>query len=238
MNNPTYRLLVGLVDAFLWGGELVGDENLPEGGPAVFVANHLGPLGPIGAACSIPFRLHPWIMADMLDRQKAAAYLSWDFVERTLKLKPPLSLAVARRLANITVPLLTSFGCIPASQGYDDLHGCLKISVDLLKQGKCILIFPEDNQLPEDPVTKMTPFKKGFARLGELLYGSTGQLLRFYPVTIHDSRKAFVGIPVVYNPKMPPAHERLRIKNLLEASIRRKYIDISTEGPVGVIQAN
>ena len=238
MNDRTYHILVEIVDAFLWGGELMGEENLPESGPAVFVANHLGPLGPIGATCSIPFRMYPWIMADMLDLEKAAAYLTWDFVERTLKLKPPFSLALAKLLSNITVPMLTSFGGIPASQGYEDMQGALRISVELLKLGKCLLICPEHNQLPADPTTKMTPFKKGFTRLGELYYAESKQILGFYPVTMHESRKAIVGKPIFYNPKLPPAQERLRIKNLLEASIRRKYIDVSMQGYLGVIQPN
>ncbi len=238
MNDSAYHLLALFVDAFIWGGELIGEENLPESGPAVFVANHLGPTGPIAASCSIPIRTYPWIMADMMDREKAAAYLNWDFVERTLKLKPPLSMAVSKRLSKLSVALLTSLGGIPASQSYEDMHVALKISVELLMKDKSLLIFPEDNQQPIDPATKMSPFKKGFARLGELFFAESQQLLRFYPVTIHESRKAFVGKPVVFNPKFSPAQERLRIKNLLEASIRRKYLEVSSHGYIGVAQPN
>ena len=236
MNDATYRLLVGIVDAFLWGGDLIGEQNLPENGPAIFISNHLGPIGPIGAMCSIPLRLYSWIVADMLDQEKAAAYLQWDFVERTLKLKPPLSTNFAMLLSKITVPMLTSFETIPAFQGYQDLEGVLKTSVELLKKGKYIYVCPEDNRLPADPLTKMTPFKKGFTRLGELYYAESGQCLRFYPVTVHESRKTVIEKPVVFNPKFPVAQERLRIKNLLESSIRRKYIELSTEGYRGVTQ--
>jgi 1-acyl-sn-glycerol-3-phosphate acyltransferase len=236
MKDATYHLLVGILDAFLWGGDLIGEQNLPENGPAVFISNHLGPMGPIGAICSLPLRMYPWIMGDMVDREKAAAYLNWDFVERTLGLKPPLSMSVAKLLSKITVPMLTSFGVIPAYQGYEDMDGVLRKSVGMLKEGRYLLIFPEDNQLPMDSATKMSPFKKGFARLGELYYAETGQCLRFYPVTVHETQRTILAKPVVFNPKLPVAQERLRIKSLLEANIRRTYIEISIEGYEGIIQ--
>ncbi len=229
MNDATYRMLVGLLDVCLWGGDLIGRENLPQCGPAVFIANHLGPRGPISAVCALPLRMHLWIRAEMLDREKAPAYLNQDFVERTLKLKPPLSMAFARLLSKITVPLLTSLETIPAYQSYEDLRGALKISTDLLNQGKCVLVYPEDNTLPVDPVTKMSPFKKGFTRLGELFFAESGQCLAFYPITVLETYKAIVGKPVVFNPKFQVAQERLRIKNILEDNIRRTYIAASME---------
>lgn len=236
MNDTMARYLIKTLDAFLWGGTLSGARHLPQSGPAVFVSNHLGPLGPIGAMCSIPLRLYPWLMDEMLDRKKAATYLQWDFVERTLKLKPPLSAVFSRLLAKLTVPLLASTGAIPASQSFDAVQGALKQSVDLLLRGKCLLIFPENIQLPEDTASRMRPFKKGFTRLGELLYAESGRLLPFFPITVHETRTAVLGKAVVYNPRLPVAQERLRIKHLLEANIRRTYLEISTQAYLGAIQ--
>jgi Acyltransferase len=238
ITDNAYHVIVEILNTFLWDGDLLGEENLPESGPAVFVANHLGPLGPIGAICSLPLRLYPWIMADMLDREKAAAYLSWDFIERVFKIKPPLGLTLAKLLSKITVPMLTSFGTIPAFQSIDDIQGALKISVELLRERKCILICPEDVSLPQDPVTKMSPFKKGFTRLGELFYAESRRYLQFYPVTIHESHKAILGRPITFNPKFSLPQERLRLKNLLEATIRNRYIEVSIEGMAGVTQAH
>ena len=41
MKDGLYQFIVGVVDLFLWGGKLIGEENLPKRGPAVFIANHL-----------------------------------------------------------------------------------------------------------------------------------------------------------------------------------------------------
>ena len=46
-----YHFLTGALDLFLWSGELIGEENLPKEGPAAFIANHLGPSGPIAVVC-------------------------------------------------------------------------------------------------------------------------------------------------------------------------------------------
>ena len=126
MKNNSNRVLMKVLNPFLWGGELLGEENLPRVGPAVFIANHLEAIGPIAAECSIPLRLYAWIVADMVDEEKAAAWLKWDFVERTLELKPPVSAWVAKGLSKITVPMLRSLGCIPVYRGdYDRMANTL-----------------------------------------------------------------------------------------------------------------
>lgn len=234
MNDKTYRLLAGLFDAFIWGGELAGDENLPDKGPAVFVSNHVGALGPIATVSSLPLRVYPWIIGDMLDPEKAPAYLNMDFVEKQLHLRPPLSDWLSRRISKISVPLLRSAGCIGVWQG-EALFQTYHASVDLLAEGKCLLIFPEDPKQAFNEYFKMAPFQKGFARLGEFFFERTGECLRFYPLTVHvNSSRIKVGRPVTFNPQNPPMLERARIKNVLEAIIHETYISMAMEGYMGV----
>ena len=230
MNNSTYLAIMRLIDPLLWGGELIGRENLPRSGPAVFIANHLEAVGPIAAACSIPVRMVAWIVADMVDEQKAAAYLQWDFVERTLELKPPLSIWAAKGLSKLTVPFLRSLGCIPVYRGeYDRMADTLRLSLEVLRQGRCLLIFPEDNQLPADPVTGMGPFQHSFARLGEKYYAETGERLGFYPVAIHASGYVMVGKVVTYNPNYAVGAERQRLKCLMENAVKTMYMQMEEE---------
>ena len=233
MNDTTYRLIAWLFDAFLWGGEIVGDENLAEG-PAVFVSNHLGAVGPIAVVASLPLRVYPWVISDMMDRELAAAYLNQDFVEPQLHLPPPFSLWVAKGISKISVRLLCSAGCVPVWQG-EKLYDTFRQSVDLLVEGKSLLIFPEDPSKTIDPQYRMTPFKKGFARLGELYYERTRKPLHFYPLAVHlDSYRVRVGRPIAYNSKNPAANERLRIKSVLETSIREMYLDMGMKGFTGI----
>ena len=86
-------------------------------------------LDPAAAVCLV--------VADMVDEEKAAAWLKWDFVERTLELKPPFSAWVAKGLSKITVPLLRSLGCIPVYQGeYDRMADTLRLSMEVAAAGQ------------------------------------------------------------------------------------------------------
>jgi len=229
MNDATYFLVVNIVARFYRKGPKYGVENLPAEGPAVFVANHLGPQGPIAVVCSIPLRFYPWIVSEMVDRRLAPDYLSWDFVEPSLGLKPPLSLAVARALSLITVPMLTALGCIPVNrENYAESQDALQGSLALLKAGKIVLVCPEDPQRELEPRTKIRPFMKGFTRLGELFYDETGEKLGFYPVAIHESKRAMLGEPIFFNPDNPGGLERHRLKDGLEQAIKDLYLAISS----------
>ncbi|GIK09679.1 MAG: hypothetical protein JETCAE02_03590 [Anaerolineaceae bacterium] len=228
MNDRLYRFVRWCFQELIWGGDLLGADYLPERGPAVFVSNHLGALGPIAVGAAIPLPLHAWIQADMLDPLLAADYLRRDFVEPQLRVPPPFSCFVADAISKIHVPLLRAVGGIPVCHTPEGSLETLRLSVDLLAEGNVILIFPEDPALPMDPRYRMTPFQKGFARLGELYFERVGKSLSFYPLAVHaESFTVRVGGPVRYNPFVKPAVERARIKNLLEQAIHEMYLQAS-----------
>jgi 1-acyl-sn-glycerol-3-phosphate acyltransferase len=238
MKDGLYQFIVGVLDLFLWGGKLVGEENLPRRGPAVFIANHLDATGPIAAACSIPLRFHPWVIADMMDKDLAPIWLQSDFVERQLHLELPISRWVARALCRISVPLFYSLGCIPVyANDYERMRETLEMSMGVLREGKFLLVFPEDYRLPKDPVTKMQPFQHSFVRLGERYYAETGERLEFYPLTIHGSGNLVVGRPVVFNPLNQVGVERRRLKELMEDTIIAMYMHLEGGNAIGALTA-
>jgi hypothetical protein len=221
MNDAIYFLIARIIDCFFWRGKLVGAENLPARGPAVFVANNLGADGPIGVVCSIPLRFYPWIVSEMLDKKLAPDYLRIDFIEPVLGFRSPWSLTLAKALSLISVPLLVSLGCISVNRrDYGDTQEALQESLTLLKEGKFLLVFPEEPRLAIDPETGMRPFLKGFTRLGELFYAETGVAIGFYPVAVKKSRQVILGKPVSFNPHHLPVLERHRLKDQLESRIK------------------
>lgn len=225
MNEGLRRVAAWCAQELIWGGELLGGDNLPTKGPAVFVCNHLGALGPIAAYASIPLKLHFWIHASMLDPALAPDYLRLDFVEPQLHITPPFSYWLAAAISKIHVPLLRAIGGIPVYQNPEQIRQTFELSMNILKQGGYLLIFPEDASLPADEHNKMSPFKKGFTRLGEIYYKSTRQRLPFYPVTVHvASRTVQVGKALYYNPFNPPVKERMRLKNALEHFVCQMYM--------------
>jgi hypothetical protein len=234
MNDLTYRMLAKMLDAFLWGGDLLDDENLPKKGPAVFIANHIGSLGPIGAVCSIPLRLYPWIIADTIDPVIAAEYVRVDFVEKELHLPMPLSLWLSEVITRMAIPLMNAVGVIPVPHDYEGQCRTLDTSLQLLLKGKCLLVFPEDPNQERDECYNMCPFQKTVMRLGEMYYKASRQRLKFYPLVVHETRVVRVGEPVAYNPLNAPAKERLRLKNLLEDNLHKMYLEITMTQHMGI----
>jgi hypothetical protein len=231
MNDHAYHLLTGVIDFFLWGGELIGEENLPRQGPAVFIGNHLNATGPIAAACSLPMQIHPWAIAYMVDKDLAPAWLQADFSERILHLKPPLSRWLAQALCRIAVPLFHSLGAIPVAAGdYQRMEETLRLSMDVLRRGEFLFIYPEDYRLPYDPVTRMQPFQHTFVRLAEVYYGETRRRLSFIPLAAHGAGYLMIGQSVLHDPSNPPGSERRRLKDLLEQTIVRMYLELDAKG--------
>ena len=229
-----YQVLKTLLNVSIWGGELVGDENLSKEGPAIYVANHALALGPIAVYSSLPVHLYTWAIGDMMDHSKAAAYLNKDFVEPQLHIPPPLSMPFSRLLSQITVRLLWSIECIPVWQG-EVLLETYRMSLDYLQKGRSLLIFPENPDLPRDEQCNMSPFKKGFARLGEMYYERTKNVLRFYPIAVHPRlRRVKLGRPISFNPNNKPANERVRIKSVLESVIRNMILEMTLQGYAGI----
>lgn len=227
MNDHLYHLLVTVVDLFFWGGELIGEENLPGQGPAVLVGNHSDAAGPLAVACSLPMQIHPWAISYMMDKDQAPAWLQADFSERILHLKPPLSYWLARALCLFVVPLFHSLGCIPVAAGdYKRMEETLRLSMDILRKSEFVLIFPEDYRLARDPVTGMQPFQHSFVRLAEEFYKETRQCLSFIPMAAHRAGYLMIGKSIVYDPLNPVRAERRRLKNTLEQTITRMYLEL------------
>jgi len=232
--DALYWFVSHMLDAFIWGGELTGDENLPHEGPAVYVSNHALALGPIAVAASLPVRIHPWVVGDMLDWEKAAAYLNKDFVEPQLHIPPPLSMPLARLISQASVRLLRGVGSIPVWHGGEALE-TYRISLDHLTAGQSLLIFPEDPTQPVDEQSKMSPFLKSFARLGELYFERTQKILKFYPIAVHPNlRKVKLGKPISFNPNNNRANERMRIRSVLETIIRGMFIEMTLQDYAGI----
>lgn len=234
MKDATYRLIADLFRLFVWDCKLEGTENLPECGPAVFVSNHVGAIGPIAVVAALPIRVYPWVIGDMLERTTAAAYLNMDFTERQLHLRPPLSLRVSEALSKISVPLLRSAGCVGVWQG-EALVQTFQESLDLLARGKCLLIFPEDPHQALNERYQMSSFQQGFTHLAELFYRRGGASLKFHPLVVHiDSSRVKLGAPVSCNPENPLRNERARIAHALEAAMHDLYTGMAMESHLGI----
>jgi hypothetical protein len=230
LNDMAYHLIVSILQVFMWDGELIGGENLHDG-PGVIVANHMGAVGPVGICSSLPMRLYPWVLGATVDKVKGPENVRKDFVEKILHIQPPLSEKIAESICKISTPLLLSLGCIPVPETHQEQEALFHTSLVLLKQGKFLLVVPEDPKAEPDQLTGIRPFKRGFLRLGEIFYRETGARLLFFPVTIHEAGLVIVGKPIAYNPLNESKVERLRMVSILEQTIKTMHLD-ATENQV------
>jgi len=194
----------------------------PDGQPVLLVGNHCGATGPVQCVLSLPRRVYPWIVVDMLDPQRIVPYLYQDFITTTLHLKGTFGWFLAKAIAKIALPLLKSLGCIAVDRYDIRFGGAFRRSLELLETGKALLIFPEDPLLPINPQTGMRPFMSGFLWLCVLYERKTGKRLPVIPIAIVPSKRSIVlGDPMVFPLLQSPREDMKRLALELEINISR-----------------
>ena len=210
-----YRGVRGLVGLFYPRPELVGLENLPEGG-CVIVGNHAQMNGPIVAELYLPGDRSIWCAAEMMRLKEVPAYAYRDFWSR----KPAAVRWVFRlasyAIAPLSVCVFNNARCIGV---YRDarLVGTLRRTLARLREGARIVIFPETDP-PQNAI--LYAFQDRFIDLGRMYARQTGRRLAFVPMYVAPALgKTFLGKPVEYDPDADPNEERDRVRDALAAAI-------------------
>jgi 1-acyl-sn-glycerol-3-phosphate acyltransferase len=207
--------------------DVVGLENIETPGPAIYIANHLGPAGPIETILSIPVRFYPWGIAEMSDPQRAPKYLLDDFIHPVLHLGGKFGLLCASLLSKISIPLFRSIGVIPIDRFGGWTTDGFRQSLRCLHEGKNLLIFPEDSILAIDPETSMRHFMPGFATLCSLFQREAGFSLPVYPVAVNSSAETVaIGKAEYFHPQ--PMHRKAidDFSQLMENRVRDLYLEL------------
>jgi 1-acyl-sn-glycerol-3-phosphate acyltransferase len=179
--------------------QISGMENIRVHNPAIFISNHVGSTGPIAITTSLPLHLYPWAVGAMMDFNRAAVYLYNDFIRPTWKLDGRFGMLVSYLVSRISVRLLMGLGAIPVdtSQGWSSEY--FYKSLAYLKEGKDLLIFPENTKKAIDPQTGFHSFSSGFCWLGEMCRRATGGRLPIYPMAVNPQyRHIAIGKPVYF----------------------------------------
>jgi 1-acyl-sn-glycerol-3-phosphate acyltransferase len=207
--------------------DMVGFENITTPGPAIYICNHLGALGPIETILSVPIRFYPWIIAEMIDFKHAPEYLFNDFVQPVLHLKGRPGMLFSTLLTKITVRLLRAIGSVSIDRFGSMTTDGFRHSLRLLKEGKNLLIFPEDSLLPLEPETLMRNFMPGFATLCSLFQNDMGSLLPVYPMAVHAaSETVSIGRPEFFNALGRHREAINAFCQLVEQRVRRLYLEM------------
>ena len=200
-NKKWVRGIMTVVRPFL-GMKTYGAEHIdPSLGPSVFVANHGVTSGPVAALIYLPVHFRPWIHDRMLTPDEAADSMMETFKARYNCLGQKRKKRVIRHLAGYLSKAMEAFNPIPVSRSNPmNMMQTVQESVDTLKSGDNLLIFPEnpDGRYDVDSFRKLHP---AFGILAFQYYQKTGRLLAFYPCFSDMGNKTFsIGSPILYSP--------------------------------------
>ena len=222
MNKYTYSFIIRLLRAFNKKPRIAGLENYKKGVPSIFVANHLGSFGPVVMKVFFPIDLVPWVTYEIMDKNLCPGYLRDDFVEKELKLKPPLSTIVSKMLSKICISLMKHIGAIPVYRNGRKILGAAHESVLKLEKGHEIVIFPEIPKVRNND--QINEFYTGFVNIAKYFYKRNKANIAFYPVCIHKKNN-YISMtkPIIFDHKNAFPHEKKRIVNLLRDSIMKMF---------------
>lgn len=194
--------------------EPIGDE------PVIFLANHMGAVGPMYMAATFPLRNNVaiWCNEGMMDEKLTVDYVRHDWWWKPESKLAPLYSATIPYIARAIVPkVLRSAPTIPV---YRDARvmTTMRHSLKALREGKHIVIFPE---LPDGYGSHAEQLQMGWLNLVNMYHRATGRDIRMIPIHIDQESRVFrVQKGIVADPDIPLSEQAERIERYLAAGIR------------------
>ncbi len=188
--------------------------------PCVFLANHIGAMGPIYMAVSFPLRdnVAIWCNEGVLEEKLMADYVRHDWWWDPQSRLAPLYNATLPHIAAAIVPKVMRSAPTIAVFRDARIMTTMRKSLKALREGKHIVIFPE---LPDGHNSHAEHLQMGWLNLCTLYRRQTGKDLKMVPIHIDQKAKAFrVGKGITVNPDIPLEEQESRIERYLAAGIR------------------
>lgn len=217
-----FKMLYGILKIFVKKPELVGVEKVEKNKPAIFVSNHMGYYAPIKLMLFTDFNMVPWVIHEVTDNKLCANYLRHDFIEPTMRLRPPMSKWFSAMLAPICVGLMRQLKVIPVYHGENRIRETFQLSVTSLIEGRSLLIFPEVGTDVEADKYRLGDFQAGFLKVVKDYYEQYGVVVNLYPVYVDKKRNRIsFGDAILYNPETSYPEEKIRLIRELREEIRK-----------------
>ncbi len=167
--------------------------------PCIFLCNHAGAFGPVEISAKFPLRknIRLWCNEGIMNRKECPAYVRQDYWWKPeSRLAPLYSATIPYAAAAIVPPVLKSAPTIPVFHDIRVMTTMHK-SVDAMKQGMHIVIFPEQ---PSGFQSHHDWLNTGWMPLCTMWQHKSGKDVRLYPVHIDYKKHVFhVGRPVQYD---------------------------------------
>ncbi|MBR3761921.1 MAG: hypothetical protein IKK59_04195 [Lachnospiraceae bacterium] len=210
-----FKIIKALVRLFYGKMEVVGLENLPANN-AIIVGNHTQMNGPIAGELFMPDNCYIWCAGQMMHLKEVPDYAFQDFWSQKPKWTHPFYKAMSYIIAPLAVCLFNNARTVAV---YHDMRviSTFKETVNMLKEGKNFLIFPEKDEKHNNILYK---FQENFIDVAKLYYKKTGMELTFVPMYIAPKlKKMYIGKGTTFHSENNINEERKRIATYLSDEI-------------------
>ena len=214
-----FNFLKPVVRPFLKVRETVYAEPIGEE-PCIFLANHLGALGPMYMAVNFALRdnVAIWCNEGMMDEKLIVDYVRHDWWWRPESKLAPFYSATLPYIARAIVPKVLRSAPTIAVCRDARVMTTMRQSLTALKEGKHIVIFPE---LPNGVASHAEALQMGWLNLALMYKRATGKDIKLIPVYIDQEAKVFrVGKGITVDADVPLAEQSARVEGYLAAGIR------------------
>lgn len=196
-----------------------------EGEACVFIGNHCGAWGPIDMVTKFPLceDCKAWMNHDMVEPKLLPAYVRQDYWWKPgCKMEWLYTRTIPYIAAAIIPPVLRT---APTVLVYHDVRvmTTMRQSLRLLKDGKHLIIFPEQ---PSGFGSHHDWINTGFLQIAPMYYKATGKALKFYPVHIDYDKHVFrVAAPIAFDPEQTLEDQTPELVRVLAAGLRGEKIE-------------
>lgn len=185
----------------------IENKKRPATEPVVYVSHHQNLFGPFMTLLWYPEHIHCWMLHVFLDRKTCYDhYMNYTFTRR-FGWPKFIARPVAFLIAHFVPRLLQSGKGIPVYRGSRKILATIRESVDKLKDGESIIIFPDIDYTDSSATVKK--LYEGFLFLEKYYYQETGNHLAFVPMYVSKrKRKIVVSEPIYFSGDLPFRAER------------------------------
>ncbi len=202
----------------LYLGRWTVDIPAPQG-PTVYVCHHGNLRGPITTMCFVPYPVRPWALHFFSQRETCRVHFRDYTFSKRYKMPQPLASALAWAVSGYVSGLMRSMGAIPVYRGSIKISATFRASVEALKAGDPLLIFPDVDYAQSGG--EVGDLYDGFLLLDRFWHRASKEPLRFVPLTLDGGkRRVIAGEPQQFDPAKDWEEERARIRDALHRELR------------------
>lgn len=187
-------------------------------GPVVYISHHQNLFGPFVIYLWFPKSIRTWILHVFLDRKLCyLQYVNYTFTER-FGMNKLFAKICALPISFIISSLLKSSKGIPVYRGSRKILKTIQLSVEALKNGETIVIYPDVDYTDKSNETK--ELYEGYLYIEKYFFKETGRHVNFVPLYVSKRKRLIVSDePIAFLDGEDFAYGQKRVGNYIQTKL-------------------